>query len=1016
YFNTLMTPVTSINEDETVNVKLPSYISDFEGLLNKTPKRVQANYAMWRIIKESASYLNDQIRERELAFLTVISGTSERETRWEECTEILGQQLPLSIGSIYARNYFNRDAKKNAERMVLHIQSEAKKILQKPCGRIQDSTLGCCCQLHLLISQPLSGIITRRLTEPAAPSRIRRRPVAAKVLATNTTPRPPVLPAEVGKPEAGEGRRVSLIFESERISFTDDQYFSVRPFPVVDIPRDSSAVRPHSGFYLGVLLSVAFTDFATPERNHYEAPDRTSGALENSPPARRSQVTHTLKTLFDVHFRVCREYLRSYIDIGDVDRKIYIWHDYISTGRRVAVTGSPEYPYCLLSNQKISSPVYFGADLKVLRETWKYLQELLASKAWSVFFKFDELNDIYIDRENLDPAIILDCPLEYLRSYIDIGDVDRKIYIWHDYISTGRRVAVTGSPEYPYCLLSNQKISSPVYFGADLKVLRETWKYLQELLASKAWSVFFKFDELNDIYIDRENLDPAIILDCPLLRLRIPGDLVSCVSLQKRTQPADPAAHPPTPDPNPTPSKQGAGDMDDLYSGSGSGEPRGENELGDDNSRAASDLSLMADISDLEDETSRLHLLISQPLSGIITRRLTEPAAPSRIRRRPVAAKVLATNTTPRPPVLPAEGEAPSRIRRRPVAAKINGVNTQDEDTSDNGGTKLAYLAYNEWERENGVEPRLPGLQNYTPQQMFWISAGQTWCSNQKLESLINKIKRNWHSPSEFRVNGPMSNIAMFAKDFNCPPTSRMNPSNKCIISLPSEERRNITAQYNPTTVRELANRYRFVPWLKYFNTLMAPVTSINEDETVNVKLPSYISDLEGLLNKTPKRVQANYAMWRIIKESASYLNDQIRERELAFLTVTSDISAGYLQGPYYSSDRPNYMNFGTIGYAIGHEITHGFDNFGSQFDREGNTKNWWSKGTKNEFLRRVQCIIDQARSYNVSGTSLKVSCYYLNTHKSQFLGPRITENWHLLSWMYEYTLVVVIQNDGEYT
>uniref|UniRef100_A0A8B9HSG8 Membrane metallo-endopeptidase-like 1 n=1 Tax=Astyanax mexicanus TaxID=7994 RepID=A0A8B9HSG8_ASTMX len=69
---------------------------------------------------------------------------------------------------------------------------------------------------------------------------------------------------------------------------------------------------------------------------------------------------------------------------------------------------------------------------------------------------------------------------------------------------------------------------------------------------------------------------------------------------------------------------------------------------------------------------------------------------------------------------------------------------------------------------------------------------------------------------------------------------------------------------------------------------------------------------------------------------------------------------AAILQPPFYSKDQLQALNFGGIGMVIGHEITHGFDDNGRNFDKDGNMLNWWSNFSAEHFRAQSQCMVQQ--------------------------------------------------------
>ncbi|XP_011689069.1 PREDICTED: membrane metallo-endopeptidase-like 1 [Wasmannia auropunctata] len=348
-------------------------------------------------------------------------------------------------------------------------------------------------------------------------------------------------------------------------------------------------------------------------------------------------------------------------------------------------------------------------------------------------------------------------------------------------------------------------------------------------------------------------------------------------------------------------------------------------------------------------------------------------------------------------------------------------------------------------------------------------------------------------------------------------------------VSLPKEKRRNMTLLYNPMSVNELYTSYPSIPWWEYLNTILEPQAQLNRDEIIIVNAPSYLKDFERLISTTPKRVQANYALWRATAESVKYLTDDIRKIELKYImelngkkereprwrecigivsnrmdfsvgsiyvrkyfkedakeTVLEmvnnikqefikilkkvdwmdektrrsalekaaamslhvaypnellddrkldnyyeglelsidnyleniynlstfernflfsrlrqpvnktewinygapavinaysllnknsiELPAGILQGIFFNNERPRYMNYGGIGFIIGHEITHNFDDQGREFNKEGNLVDWWEPETKKRYLKKAECIIHQYGNYTAEEVGLNLN------------------------------------------
>ncbi len=107
------------------------------------------------------------------------------------------------------------------------------------------------------------------------------------------------------------------------------------------------------------------------------------------------------------------------------------------------------------------------------------------------------------------------------------------------------------------------------------------------------------------------------------------------------------------------------------------------------------------------------------------------------------------------------------------------------------------------------------------------------------------------------------------------------------------------------------------------------------------------------------------------------------------------EFPGGFLRGVFYNFNWPAYLKFASIGAVIGHEISHGFDDQGRQYDgngrllcchyfskikgrqtllMSGNVHQWWSEASNTEYTARAQCVVDQYSAFEATQVGLNLN------------------------------------------
>ncbi|WP_288378352.1 M13 family metallopeptidase [uncultured Massilia sp.] len=161
----------------------------------------------------------------------------------------------------------------------------------------------------------------------------------------------------------------------------------------------------------------------------------------------------------------------------------------------------------------------------------------------------------------------------------------------------------------------------------------------------------------------------------------------------------------------------------------------------------------------------------------------------------------------------------------------------------------------------------------------------------------------------------------------------------------------------SPATKKEAqAKLAKFTPKIGYPNKWKDySALTVKRDDLVGNVMRSREVEYNRELNKLGKPIDRDE--WGMTPQTVNaYYNPELNE--IVF-------PAAILQPPFFDANADDAVNYGGIGAVIGHEISHGFDDQGSQYDGDGNMRNWWTEEDGKRFAEKTKVLIAQYASYS---------------------------------------------------
>lgn len=126
YFNVILYSYYEIGDDEIIQVRGRSFFEKFNDLIERIPKRDQANFIIWKVFERMTEYLNDDVQKANMKLASTTTGRKKMESRTIKCFDLVDEAIQHGVSAIYIQNYFDKESKRDVTEIMNIILEQLK--------------------------------------------------------------------------------------------------------------------------------------------------------------------------------------------------------------------------------------------------------------------------------------------------------------------------------------------------------------------------------------------------------------------------------------------------------------------------------------------------------------------------------------------------------------------------------------------------------------------------------------------------------------------------------------------------------------------------------------------------------------------------------------------------------------------------------------------------------------------------------------------------------------------------